>query len=111
MKSGANDWLNSLPDPYLECRDTAIGHDWTYLTSDIVDGGYVRHFRCGRCESEKAQILDEFGHVDRNKPVYVKEYLRPHGAGRMTADDNAAVRLEHLSRNTTTTRKRRRRAS
>jgi hypothetical protein len=82
---------------YLICRDTTFGHDWKKLTARRAGKAFVRVLQCRNCGNQKEQHIDSRGFIAKSKPIYVnKNYLRPPGSGRMTAADNAEVRLTNL---------------
>lgn len=94
-------WAMTLPDEFVFCRDTSLGHDWQPVDAMFDESAtmYVRVIMCARCDSTKEQHLDTSGHITRRKaPKYTEGYLRPKGTGRMTKDDNADLRLESLVR-------------
>lgn len=90
------EWEAKLPDEFLTCRDTTFSHDWQLVTTKRGPGGFVRTIHCPRCETTKKQYLDPVGYIIITKTVYNPDYLRPKGAGRVTKDDNARMRLASM---------------
>lgn len=84
-------WESALPDNFIACRD--FHHAWKPVTAKKINTGYERHLICARCGVVKIQQLDNFGYLIRTKFGYVEGYQRPEGAGRMTKEDNARIRL------------------
>lgn len=93
-------WLNGQPDDFLMCRDTGIRHPWQPYDVQVVGGrrgGFVERLKCDRCGSVKIRTLDGRGNPVKTHIDYVEGFLRA-GMGRMTAKQNALVRVEHLTR-------------
>jgi hypothetical protein len=84
-------WEAGLSAEFRACRD--FHHAWVIQTAKKIATGFERHLKCARCEVTKTQQLDNFGFLIRSSFGYVEGYQRPEGAGRMTKDDNARIRL------------------
>lgn len=87
------EWESQLPLEQLFCRDSSIHHSWDPYTAKRVAEGIERNLICRRCTTIKSQILDNEGYVIRTRMKYPEGYLRPAGSGRITADDNARMRV------------------
>ena len=85
-------WLSEQDRTNLICRDLA--HAWLPCTArKIKGGGFERTLICDRCSAIKAQVLDKHAAVLKSSMKYAVGYTRPKGAGRLTAEDRAALRL------------------
>lgn len=91
-------WRASLPEDYLLCRD--LGHLWRPLSArwSPDDNGYHRVMRCGRCRTERAQVLSAAGHVLSGNYAYADGYSAPAGQGRMGTEARDSIRLESVLR-------------
>jgi hypothetical protein len=81
-----------MPTAYADCWD--MGHQWKRGHSEPNNlGGFDRSFLCPRCTLEKVQIIDHRGYLVgtryRNRP----EGYSLTGAGYITQDIRAALRL------------------
>ena len=93
-------WVASQPDAYLMCRDTGIRHPWQPYAVEVVQGGrggFKESLKCDRCGAIKVRTLDRIGRPVKTHIDYPDDFLRT-GIGRMTARENALVRVEHLTR-------------
>jgi hypothetical protein len=88
-------WESRLSPEFRACRD--FHHAWVISTARKIATGYERELKCARCNVTKIQELDNFGFLVKTKFAYVEGYQRPEGAGRMTKDDNARIRLMGFS--------------
>lgn len=84
-------WEAGLSPEFRACRD--FHHAWVAVTARKVADGFERELKCARCEVTKTQKLDNFGFLTGSKFSYVEGYQRPEGAGRLTKEDNARIRL------------------
>lgn len=96
VRPGAS-WAQTLPDDFLLCRD--IGHTWRPLSARIHDSTtYERTMRCGRCRTERHQLLTTTGTIVSGGYDYQEGYLAPPNTGRLTSGDRDGVRLESILR-------------
>lgn len=110
-------WAAALTDAALLCRD--VGHYWRPFTAswERESRSYHRVLRCGRCRTERHQLLDSRGHPVSGHYVYPEGYLAPAGTGRLVGDERDTLRLESVVRamgsgdEMAAARRRRRRAS
>lgn len=109
-------WARELSDAALLCRD--VGHYWRPFTAsfDKASRSYDRVLRCGRCKTERHQLLDSSGHPVKGHYVYPEGYLAPVGTGRLIGGERDTLRLESVVRligggDEMATRRHRRRAS
>jgi len=91
-------WARELTDAALLCRD--VGHYWRPFTAswERESRSYYRVLRCGRCKTERHQLLDSRGHPVKGHYVYPDRYLAPPGTGRLVGDERDALRLESVVR-------------
>ena len=91
-------WARELPDAALTCRD--VGHYWRPFTAswEPESRSYYRVLRCGRCKTERHQLLDSRGHPVKGHYVYPDRYLAPPGTGRLVGDERDTLRLESVLR-------------
>ena len=91
-------WAHALTDAALLCRD--VGHYWRPFTAswEPASRSYYRVLRCGRCKTERHQLLDSRGHPVSGHYVYPEGYLAPAGMGRLVGDERDTLRLESLVR-------------
>lgn len=91
-------WRAGLPEDYLLCRD--LGHLWRPLSArwSTEENGYHRVMRCGRCRTERAQVLSPAGHVLSGSYDYAAGYSAPAGTGRMGTEARDSIRLESVMR-------------
>lgn len=90
-------WVNGLSDQALVCRDSGVGHSWEPWTVEVVGGRYEEELICRRCESRKIRTVTRKGVIVRTRYLYPAEFLR-RGLGRMTRDENAAIRARGIAR-------------
>jgi hypothetical protein len=109
-------WAGGLTDAQLSCRD--YGHYWRPFTAswEQESRSYHRVLRCGRCKTERHQLLDSRGHPVRGHYDYAPGYLAPAGTGRLVGEDRDVLRLESVVRlmgadDVAAARRRQRRAS
>lgn len=88
-------WLDDQPIENLICRD--IRHEWKPCTAKITATGFEDTLECGRCETTKVRTLNKRGEVLFSKMIYPDHFVRK-GCGRMTRQDNAALRLATMYR-------------
>lgn len=87
-------WIDDLSAERLVCGD--LKHAWKPHTAKRVKGGYERELICRICELVKVQDLDSAGYILRSRyRNYPPGYLRT-GLGRITAAENALLRLTHI---------------
>lgn len=91
-------WARTLTDAALTCRD--VGHYWRPFSAswDPESRSYYRVLRCGRCRTERHQLLDARGHPVRGHYVYPEHYLAPAGTGRLVGGERDTLRLEAIVR-------------
>lgn len=84
-------WQENLPFEQTTCRD--IHHAWVYQSVKRVSDGFTRRLACVTCGSFKLQHLDKSGYIVKSTYEYPEGYIRPAGSGRITADENAIMRI------------------
>lgn len=91
-------WVGGLPSEFLLCRD--IGHTWRPYRAwwDNAEKGYQRVLRCGRCRSERVQLLSAQGHPLGGHYNYAEGYVAPKGTGRLVGEERDGLRLESVLR-------------
>lgn len=88
--------VKKIPDEFITCR--ALGHAWKYFRVNNSKRRNKRHstydveLRCTRCPTERTVFLDKYGKLRGSVYWYPKGYLIE-GLGRLTAEDNAYIRL------------------
>ena len=87
-------WQEDLPAEQAVCRD--LQHAWIYQSAEREDTGFVRQLGCLNCGAFKLQHLDHSGYILRTSYEYPEGYVRPAGAGRLTQEENAQMRLQNL---------------
>lgn len=87
------DWINNLSVEAIVCRD--LHHAWKPHTVTRVKGGYERELLCRTCQTVKVQKLDAQGYIEWSNYRYPDGYVRE-GLGRITAAENALLRLTHV---------------
>jgi hypothetical protein len=92
------DWASRLIDSYIMCRD--MGHTWRPFKANYQQemNAYNRVLRCGRCKSERDQIIGLNGLILSGHYVYPEGYLTPEGSGRVNGNGRGALRLESTLR-------------
>jgi hypothetical protein len=96
--SALSAWTTGLPDAYLTCRD--MGHTWRPFTAQWVpaDNCYTRTLRCGRCQTERYQVIGPDGLVLAGQYNYAEGYTAPAGTGRLDTVGRGELRLESVLR-------------
>lgn len=91
-------WVEALPDSFMLCRD--MGHTWRPFRAfwDETLKGYIRIIRCGRCKTERRQLISSTGEVLRGYYQYNEGYQVPKGVGRFGVEGRAYLRLESTLR-------------
>lgn len=91
-------WADDLPDTFIACRD--MGHTWRPFRAwyDPEERGYQRVLRCGRCKTERRQLISESGAILTGGYDYPEGYTAPAGTGRIDGEGRAALRLESTLR-------------
>lgn len=91
-------WAEDLPDAFIMCRD--MGHTWRpYRASwNPQERGYDRVLRCGRCKTERKQLISESGLIERGSYDYPDGYSAPAGTGHIDGNGRGALRLESTLR-------------
>lgn len=84
-------WQENLPVEQSTCRD--IHHAWVYQSVKRGPTGFTRRLGCVTCGAFKLQHLDENGYIVKSSYEYPEGYTRPAGSGRITADENAIMRI------------------
>lgn len=84
-------WQENLPIEQTTCRD--IHHAWIYQSVKRDADGFTRRLACVTCGSFKLQHLDRSGYIVKSTYEYPEGYVRPAGSGRITADENAIMRI------------------
>lgn len=95
-KKPSTDWIDKLSEEVLVCRD--LHHAWKPHTAAKIKGGYKRELICRTCETIKEQRLDNYGYIEWSTYRYPEGYVRT-GLGRITAAENALLRLTHIKGN------------
>lgn len=90
-KSDLRKWQEGLPVEQATCRD--IHHAWVYQSVKRDADGFIRRLSCVTCGAFKLQHLDRNGYIDKSTYEYPEGYVRPAGSGRITADENAIMRI------------------
>lgn len=90
-------WSQELSLGALTCRD--LHHTWRYYTASRISkgGGFTRTLECTQCETLKTQTLSEQGYILKTEYTYPEGYTRPKGAGRITSEENASMRIMSLT--------------
>jgi hypothetical protein len=92
------DWSSGLPDSYVLCRD--MGHTWRPFRATFNQdmNAYDRTLRCGRCRTERQQVIGLNGLILSGGYNYPDGYLSPSGSGRINGQGKGALRLESTLR-------------
>lgn len=91
------EFVGSLPERYLYCRD--MGHNWRPWTGgSYEDGGWERIIRCVRCKTKRHQVLTASGAVLKSKYDHPEGYNAPKGMGRISGEGRNVLRLESIKR-------------
>lgn len=90
-------WIDDAVPENLMCRDTGIRHQWTPFFAEREKGGFVETLQCARCFAEKVRHITTSGAIVRTRFRYPDGYVRT-GGGRVSAEENAAVRLASFRR-------------
>lgn len=93
----AADFVHSLPDAYLDCRD--YGHLWSARTArwDSEMRAYERTLGCTRCDTTRTQWLSAYGSTLKGSYNYPEGYQHK-GLGRLDGGARDALRLESVTR-------------
>jgi hypothetical protein len=105
MTAAAVDFVHTLSDAYLLCRDRSIGHDWDidipFQLSRRLKQGHVmiRVARCTRCGTRRLELFEhkgKSGYIIKTgmRYEYPEDYTTT-GIGKIT---NADVWTEQLRR-------------
>ena len=91
-------WSRGLSEDFILCRD--LGHLWRPLSArwSEDDRAYARTMRCGRCSTERHQLLSPAGHVLSGTYDYTEGYSAPKGQGRLGTEGRDSIRLESVLR-------------
>lgn len=95
-KRELRDWQESLPETQAMCRD--LKHNWFYQSAERSTDGFIRQLGCITCGAFKLQHLDRSGYIVKTSYEYPDGYVRPQGAGRITQEENASMRLLSLKK-------------
>lgn len=95
-KKELKEWQEGLPETQAMCRD--LQHNWFYQSVERSHDGYIRQLGCITCGTLKLQHLDRSGYIIKSSYEYPEGYVRPQGAGRVTQEENAAMRLYSLKK-------------
>lgn len=90
--------VSQIQEQFLDCRD--LGHTWRWQKAQ-EDKRYriiTRIVSCDRCGTERVQTLNQYGYLVSSSYRYALGYLLK-GAGFLTVDDRAAMRLRNVRRN------------
>lgn len=92
------DFVSSLPDDYLECRQ--FGHNWKPFTVEKGRDTFKVRVICDRCETFVIHTISRRTGDVVKKPYrsYPKDYLAPHGFGRLDGSARSVIRLENVER-------------
>lgn len=96
-KKELKEWQANLPEDMTTCRD--LHHAWIYQSVERSSDGFIRQLGCLTCGAFKLQHLDRYGYIGKTSYEYPEGYVRPAGAGRITTEENAAMRLQSLKLN------------
>jgi len=91
-------WADDLPERFLLCRD--MGHSWKPYTAsyEATARQYRRVLRCGRCHTERVQMLSTSGHIEAGHYVYPDGYAMPKGSGGYTMAARDLCHLQSVTR-------------
>lgn len=95
-KKELREWQEALPETQTMCRD--LKHNWFYQSVERSPDGFIRQLGCVTCGAFKLQNLDRYGYILKSSYVYPEGYVRPAGAGRVTQEENASMRLLSLKK-------------
>lgn len=89
--------VQQIPERYLNCR--AFGHPWkpydVEQRPNDPNKRYVQELLCTRCDTLRAIFMDEDARIKGNAYFYPEGYVLE-GIGRLTADENAYIRLRTM---------------
>jgi hypothetical protein len=93
----AEEAVEQMSAQAIVCRD--FSHAWAHwYATRISGGGFERGLRCSTCGAIRTEYLDALGRlVGSRRYDYPDGYTVP-GAGRMTSDFRATVRLTSILR-------------
>jgi len=79
-------WFDDLPDAFTDCRD--LGHLWRPHDGGRATkwSGWFRVLLCSRCNTERTQEIDGYGHVMANRYRYASGYQTPKGSDPVSRD-------------------------
>jgi len=91
-------WAEDLPERFLLCRD--LGHTWRPFLAkfDTEERAYKRVLKCGRCRTERTQLISMNGVPLSGAYDYPDGYTAPTGAGRLDSSGRGALRLVSIQR-------------
>jgi hypothetical protein len=92
------DWIDEVPEAYLECRDYMHARFPWRAWWDSDAHAYREVLRCRRCTSQWSRLVYSTGKRSRWSVDYVDGYLRPAGSGRMQEADRDAMALRVTER-------------
>ena len=95
-KREIREWQENLPETSIMCRD--LKHNWFYQSAERTGEGFIRQLGCITCGAFKLQHLDRSGYIMKTSYEYPDGYVRPQGAGRVTAEENAMLRLQAVKK-------------
>lgn len=95
-KKELREWQESLSETASMCRD--LQHNWFYQSVERSADGFIRQLGCITCGAFKLQHLDRSGYILKTSYEYPDGYVRPAGAGRVTQEENAQMRLLSLKK-------------
>ena len=89
----------AIPEIGAICRD--LQHAWAPSMGGKLHNekkrhiGYWRRLRCSRCGTERTEAMNKVGDVAKRSYSYPDGY-RLEGGGKLTPDERANLRLQHL---------------
>jgi hypothetical protein len=102
------EWLDTVPIEWLECRlknqhrlPDLISEDTAVSKPKYLKGRVLIESDCERCGTHVSQISNREGYLEsagRPNYIYPEEYALPPGAGHITRDRRAIIRLYILDR-------------
>ena len=95
-KKELREWQEGLAETQQMCRD--LQHNWYYQSVERGPDGFIRQLGCITCGTLKLQHLDRSGYIIKSSYEYPEGYVRPAGAGRVTQEENAQMRLLSLKK-------------
>lgn len=67
--------LEEYPAEYVTCRD--LGHAWRIRRTEVVEGVLYRTLRCTKCPTERHEMFNKYGDLQRRSYKHAEGYLLP----------------------------------